>query len=169
VSAIDKLREALDASHDALIWHTCPSGGDDELDAKALTALTEARAALDELAEQQEDREVSLRWHKDRVATLEEQARQSLEVKKEAVKRIRDLEAQLSAQPKPLEWREPSTAPRSIDDATPTLLVRRVGGDLYMARCEPGGRWFDDYGAEIFHVVGHLLPSDLPTKGGSDG
>jgi hypothetical protein len=49
MTSIDKLRTALSASQEALTWHTCPSGGDEGLDAKALAALTEARAALEEM------------------------------------------------------------------------------------------------------------------------
>jgi hypothetical protein len=79
--------------------------------------------------------------------------------------RIQDLESQLSAQPKALEWREPSTAPRSLDDATPALLVWNEDDDLHMARCDPHGCWFDEYGEELFRVGGYLLPSDLPKKG----
>ncbi len=58
-----------------------------------------------------------------------------------------------------LQWRDPKTAPWSVDDSTPVLLVLIEGGDVRMARCDPNGRWFDDYGEEFPGIVG-WLPRD---------
>ncbi len=55
-----------------------------------------------------------------------------------------------------LQWRDPKTAPWSVDDSTPVLLVLIEGGDVHMARCDPNGRWFDDYGEEFPGIVGWL-------------
>jgi hypothetical protein len=87
--------------------------------------------------------------------------------------RVRSLEAQLSAQPKALEWRDPETAPRSLDDATPVLIVWNEDDDPHTGRCGPDGTWLDEEGDELFGVRGYLFPSDLPPrlpmKGETDG
>ena len=50
----------------------------------------------------------------------------------------------------------PEDAPWAIDDCNPPLLVRTKDVDTYLARCDPNGCWFDDYGEELSGVVGWL-------------
>jgi hypothetical protein len=156
VSPIDKLRYSLRVL--------------DEISISALAGQTvaEARAALDELQAQLFARTEALEHFK---GLLQDVSYAVHGANTGEPEKLADaIREKLAAQPKALEWREPSTAPWSVDDATPALLVRCTEGDTYLARCDPRGRWFDDYGEELEGVVGWLPLDALPPapKGGSD-
>jgi hypothetical protein len=192
MTSLDKMREALDALDGVRL------GGPGTI----RHCLTEARAALDELAAQLSARTAeesgvapddlpkesdsppierpsieSLRLIAralrlaDEVPTLQNvpKARRDYQA---LLMYVNGLESQLSAQPKALEWREPSTAPL---EQRLLFLVRERGACLGERRALS---WVEDWAEGINQgawehaaILGWLPLDALPPapKGGSDG